>query len=128
MAGGKGPKAKGDVYERELAHYLNTHVFDGNTVCHRAPLSGGGKSFFSGGDSDLNGTPKVWIEAKRTERFAPYTALEQARRGLAGRTRSDFPVVISRRNRIPTGESLVVMRLDDWIAFYRAYLAQENVP
>lgn len=124
MPGGKAPKRRGDQYELELAHYLNTHVFDGEVVVNRAPLSGGGKSFFDGGEADLNGTPHIWVEAKRTERFSPYAALEQAERGLAGRSRQLMPVAISRRNRIKTGDSLVVMRLDDWLHFYRAILAQ----
>jgi hypothetical protein len=127
MPGGKSPKAKGSRFEVELAHYLNTHVFDGEVVVHRAPLSGGGKSFFSGGEADLNGTPHIWVEAKRTERFSPYAAIEQAERGLAGRKRSLLPVVVSRRNRAKTGESLVVMRLDDWLHLYRAILNLENL-
>jgi hypothetical protein len=87
-------------------------------------LSGGGRNFLGGGAADLTGTPTIHAECKRTEKFSPYAAMEQAEKGLTGRACPDMPVVFTRRNRIPTGDSLVVMRLDDWAKFYAAYLAQ----
>lgn len=124
---GKGPKRKGDAYERELAAYLNEHVF-GREAVYRAPLSGGGRQFFGGGgSSDLTGTPFVWVEAKRTERFSPYEAITQAERGIAGKKAQEVPVVVTRRSRIDTGESLVVMRLADWSELYRAFLTLKGV-
>lgn len=119
----RGAKRKGDEYERELASYLNNHLFGGKDVVFRAPLSGGGRQFTGGGgSSDLVGTPDVWVEAKRTERFQPYEAMAQAERGVAGKRCLDFPVVVTRRSRMATEESLVVMRMADWLELYRAFL------
>lgn len=122
MARLRRPKQKGDGYERELAAYLNEHLFDGREQCARAILSGGGRQFAGGGGSDLTGVPGFWVEAKRTERFTPYEAMAQAEKGIAGKSSPDLPVVISRRSRMKTGESLVVMRLDDFIPLLRAVL------
>lgn len=121
----KGAKAKGDAYEREIAHYMNDRLFGGREQVYRAPLSGGGRQFVSGGGSaDLIGTPEVWVEAKRTEKFQPYAAMEQAETGIRGKRAPEKPVVISRRSRVATGDSLVVMRLDDWLDLYAALLSQ----
>jgi hypothetical protein len=121
----RGSKKKGDNYERELAKFFNDCLFGGRDVVFRAPLSGGGRQFAGGGGSaDLSGAPAVWVEAKRTETFSPYRALEQAEKGIKGKAAADLPVVVSRRSRMPTGSSLVVMRLDDWMRLYHAYLTQ----
>lgn len=120
----KSPKAKGDAYERELAHYLADAL--GISVISRAPLSGGGRNVTGGGSADLVGLPGVWVEAKRTERFSPYAALEQADRGRLASNCPDFPLIVSRRNRMRTGESLAVLRLDDLIPLLRAWLRQEG--
>jgi Holliday junction resolvase len=116
-------KSKGDNYEREISAYINEHT---GLQSFRAPLSGGGKQFSVGnitaGSADIVGTPAIWPECKRTERFTPYEAIAQAERGIAARNSTEMPVVFTRRNRVPTGQSLVVMRLDDWLKFYKAYL------
>lgn len=119
----RGSKAKGDNYERELAKYLNDFLYGGDDIIFRAPLSGGGRTNnLGGGAADLSGTAEIWVEAKRTERFSPYAAMEQAEAGIEGRRSDDMPVVVSRRNRMKTEESLVVMRMEDWIVLYSAYL------
>lgn len=124
---GRSPKNKGDRYERELAAWLNTHVYGKVERCSRAPLSGGGRHFlFGGGNADLVGTPKVWVEAKRTERFQPYVAIEQAEKGILGKESLDVPVVVSRRNRMSMEESLVVMRLGDWSRLYSSWLLEHG--
>ena len=115
-------KRKGDGYERELAKWLNHWLFGDKPQVQRAPLSGGGANLFGGGLPDLNGTPFVWVEAKRTEKFSPYAALEQAEAGIEKSNSSDIPVVVSRKNRMDTSESLVVMRLGDWLPMYKAFL------
>jgi len=115
-------KNKGDGYERELAAHFNEALYGGLPRIFRAPLSGGGRSLLGGGQADLTGTPEVWVEAKRTEKFSPLEAMRQAERGIAAANSPDFPVVINRRNHTKTGDSLVVMRLDDWLALYRLYL------
>jgi hypothetical protein len=129
---GRSGKRKGDGYEREIAGYLNDNVLGGNCA-FRAPLSGGGRSFshgvdpsIRGGSADLIGTPGVWVEAKRVEAFAPYKAMDQAECGIEGRKSQDIPVVVTRRNRIGTEDSLVVMRLKDWAEFYKAWLGRQQ--
>jgi Holliday junction resolvase len=115
-------KSKGDAYERELATYLNEQVF-GEEQCQRAPLSGGGKSgIVIAGGADLVGTPDVFIEAKRVERLNVRDAMRQAERNIDRSSTSDVPVVITRRNREATGDSLVVMRMKDWKKLYRQFL------
>tara|TARA_R110002153_G_scaffold21445_3_gene71513 strand:+ start:1273 stop:1692 length:420 start_codon:yes stop_codon:yes gene_type:complete len=115
-------KNKGDGYERELAKYFNEVLYDGADRIFRAPLSGGGRSLHGAGSADLVGTPLIWVEAKRTERYSPYPAVQQAEAGIEAIKGSDIPVVVNRKNRMQTGESLVTMRLDDWMKLYAAYL------
>lgn len=116
-------KRKGDDYERELAAYINDKV---GIQCFRAPLSGGGKVGMVGG-TDILGAPELFIEAKRVERLNFHDALRQAE-GNVGKTASqDRPVVINRRSREPTGRSLVLLRLDDFLELYRGYLVRHGV-
>lgn len=119
---GRGMKAKGDAYERDIARLLDAALFASRGQVHRAPLSGGGRNIGGGGRADIVGTPAIWIEAKRTERFSPYEAMAQAERGIAASRAPEMPVVITRRNRMPDPTSLVVMRLHDWLALYATYL------
>ncbi len=114
--------AKGNGYENELAQYLSEKT---GIYVSRSPLSGGGLKDVQ--MADLYGTPEIWVEAKRTERANVYAAMEQAERGIAARDNDDAPVVITRKNNVPTGKSLVVMRLDDWTVLYRAYLIWSGV-
>jgi Holliday junction resolvase len=118
----RGAKGKGDNYERELATYFNESLFNGSNVIFRAPLSGGGRNLSGGGSADLTGTPHIWVEAKRTEKLRLYEALHQAEKGIREARSPDFPVVINRRSRMKTGESLTIMRLDDWLNMYRTAL------
>ena len=121
--GGKFGKRKGDGYERELAKYLDQKLFGTTGQISRMPLSGGGSHLGGGGRADLLGTPTVWVEAKRTEKFSPYAAMAQAENGLAAsKTKGEVPVVISRKNNMPTADSLVVMKLSDWIELYSEWL------
>jgi len=120
---GRGAKAKGSQFERELAAYLNEKV---GINARRALLSGGGRNE---GGSDLDGTPLIHVEAKRTETFAPYAAMEQAEAAIS-RLKSEppVPVVIQRRNNMKTGDAMVVMRLDHWLEMYRSHLLNRGVP
>lgn len=115
-------KRKGDDFERELATYLNERL---RIASYRAPLSGGGKVGMYGG-SDVLGAPDLFIEAKRVERLNFHAALKQAEDNKVKTQSPDFPVVINRRNREPTGRSLVLLRLDDFIQLYRHYLHGEG--
>jgi len=119
-------KNKGDGYERELAAHFNDVLHAGSPRVCRTPLSGGGRSLLGGGQADLTGTPGIWVEAKRTEAFRPLEALRQAERGIAAAQCPDSPVIINRRNRSTTGDSLVVMRLSSWMTLYRAYLLSQG--
>jgi Holliday junction resolvase len=123
----RGAKAKGDRYERELAQHFNEKLFNGEDKIFRAPLSGGGRNIGGGGQADLTGTPKVWVEAKRTERFQPYQAMEQAEKGIQASRCPDFPVVINRKSQVKTEDSLVCMRLSDWLSMYGVYLKSIGV-
>jgi Holliday junction resolvase len=115
---GRGMKAKGDAYERELAAHIN-----GSTGLNsgRAPLSGGGKVGIAGG-ADLLGTPFLFVEAKRTERLNVREALRQAETNIRKTKSPEAPIVITRMNREATGDSLIVMRLDSFLEVYRSHL------
>ena len=117
-------KRKGDGYERELAKWLDFMLFANAGNVQRAPLSGGGRYVGGGGRADLIGTPTVWGEAKRTEKFQPYAAMEQAETGIKNAGSDEMPVVMQRRNRMATEDSLVVMRLKDWVSLYSSWLKE----
>jgi len=116
-------KRKGDGYERELADYFNSNC---GLSCYRTPLSGGGRVGLTP-TADLTGTPQMFVEAKRVEKLNFHAALAQAE---ANRTRSnleeEITVVINRRSRMKTGESLCLLRLDDLLRLYNAYLKAEG--
>jgi len=109
---------KGSNYERELACYINTAT---GLEASRAPLSGGGLVDMPA-ICDIIGTPGLFIEAKRVERLNSRRALEQAERNATESYAPEHPVVIERRNYERTGDSLVHMRLDDFLELYKHYL------
>lgn len=121
-------KRKGDGYERELAKWLDRRLFGGEGKVTRAPLSGGGSYITGGGRADLIGTPDLWVEAKRTEKFQPYQAMQQAETGIHKSDTPEMPVVMQRRNNMKTQDSLVVMRLNDFAFIYEGYLMQYGWP
>ncbi len=116
--GGRSSKNKGDNYERELAAYINEST---SIQSFRAPLSGGGHVGLSGG-ADLMGTPHLFVEAKRVERLNFHAAMNQAETNKIKTNSPEHPIVITRRNRMKTGESLCVLRLDDFLEMYKVYL------
>ena len=111
-------KRKGDNFERELAAYFQDEL---NLPAFRAPLSGGGNVGMAGG-ADVLGVPGLFIEAKRVEKLNFMDALRQAETNKQKTRSPEVPVVINRRNRMTTGESLVLLRLDDFLTFYAHYL------
>ena len=115
-------KRKGDGYERELAQYLRDAL---GIDCYRAPLSGGG-FVIAGGTADLVGTPLLFVEAKRTEKISVRAALRQACRNKTTTNSPETPIVITRQNRMTTGESLVVLTLDDFLPYYQAALEKHG--
>jgi hypothetical protein len=114
----KAHKRKGDAYERELAAYINDAT---GLNCSRAPLSGGGKVGMHG-TADLIGTPALFVEAKRVERLNFHDALRQAETNISKTNSMCMPLVVNRRSRMKTGESLCLLRLDDLLKLYRCYL------
>jgi Holliday junction resolvase len=107
----KGARNKGSNYEREVASYLSEKL---SLDVKRALLSGGGRHT---GAADLEGLPGISAELKRVEKLNVYDAMKQANEA-AVRT-GDTPVVITRRNGVETGDSLVVMKLSDWVKLYK---------
>ena len=117
-------KNKGSGYEREVAEYLSAVL---GIDVKRTPLSGSVSMFLGYGAADLSGTPDLWCELKRVERFNPHAALAQAKRGSLAHGAVDMPVVITRRNRQALDESLCVIELKDFARLYSAYLALTGV-
>ena len=122
---GKAPKRKGDGYERELAKYFNEKIFNGEEIVQRAPLSGGGAVKSSGG-SDLKNTPYIYVEAKRTEKFQIHQSMKQVEENIKISNSKDIPLVITRRNRTETGDSLCVIKLDDFLNMYQLLIDNEK--
>jgi len=116
----RGSKQKGDDYEREVAEYLNGKLF-GRQVVRRRLLSGGGRADSS---SDLENTKPFHMELKRTERLQIHEALNQAIMGSVNT--KGIPVVVSRSSRTQTEDSLVVMRLKDFVKVAGHHIVEEN--
>ena len=114
-------KRKGDNFERELAAYINEST--GIKTAYRAPLSGGGKVGMVGG-ADLIGVPGLFIEAKRVERLNFHEAMRQAEGNIIKTNSPETPIVVNRKNRMKTGDSLCLLRLDEFIKFYKSYLRE----
>lgn len=119
---GRGMKQKGDNYERELAAYINEHT---SLQSFRAPLSGGGHVGLSGG-ADILGVPSLFIEAKRVERLNFHDAMRQAETNIEKTQSDDVAIVMNRKNRMKTGDSLCLLRLDDFLVFYNAFLREKG--
>lgn len=115
---GRASVNRGKVYEREIAKHcsdqLGIHV---GRVCSTTKLEDDYQ-----GDYDLFGLRGLAPECKRTERLDLAKAWSQAVKNAG----PNVPCVISRRNRIKTGDSFVHLRLDDFLVFYRAWLAQQG--
>jgi len=116
-------KNKGDNYERELARWLNENVY-GDNRAERAPLSGGGSVNMVAGGADLLGTDHIFVEAKRVERLPWRDALAQAERNAGHRRTEQTPLVITRRNREATEDSVCFLRLKDFKKYYQSYLRE----
>lgn len=116
---GRSPKAKGSRYELELAKHLTDNL--GIPVA-RTSLT---QQVFNKrqGNCDLIGLPGLSPECKRVEALNIRAALRQA---TTNATPSTVPVVITRRNRETTGQSMVALTLDDFLPMYRAWLHQQG--
>lgn len=120
---GKAPKRKGDRMERALAAYFRENA---NVPAFRMPLSGGGKVVQGSGGADLLGTPMLFVESKAVERLNFHEAMRQAIGNARKTGRPDIPMVVNRRSRQSFDDSLVALRLQDFIRLYRALLFVEG--
>ena len=107
---GRGARIKGAAFERLLAKY-----FTDNT-----PLEakrGIGQTRSGGSEISDVDMPVIHVEAKRHKRCNIKAALRQAidDANINGK----IPVAITKDDR---ADILCTMRLDDWIAFFNAYL------
>ena len=112
-------KTKGDNFERELSAYVNEQT---GLETFRTPLSGGGREA-GPAMSDVTGTPGLGIEAKRVEKLNFPLALRQAGKNAGV---NEAPVVINRRNHQAIGQAYVLLHLDGFLEFYRAWLRVEG--
>jgi hypothetical protein len=110
-------KDKGRAFEHEISNYLNEKL---GLQSSRALLSG---SWSGGSGADLQGTPHLHVEAKRTEALNVKAHLRQAVAAVEKRNSAELPAVITRQNRMATGDSLVVLRLCDFVKMYGAFLS-----
>lgn len=115
MVSGAGCKAKGAEYERSLAAYIAERIPSLSprrmVNCHDGNWKG---------QKDLAGLPGIAPECKRVEALNFRDAMRQAERNAPA---GEVPVVITRRNREATGDSLVVLRLDAFLDMYAAWIA-----
>lgn len=108
---GKMSRDKGKRYERELASIFREY---GYKDAHRTSQYCGN----TGDASDVVGLPGIHIEAKHQERIQIYDWMAQAIHDSA--KSGDMPTVFFRKNH---AETLVCMRLEDWINLYKEWEA-----
>lgn len=100
-------KRKGARYEREVASVLREYGYDARRTAQYC-----GKSEES---ADVVGLPYMHIECKHyANRAFDYDWIDQARRDANDR----IPIVIHRTD---NHDSLVTMRIDDFMKIYREY-------
>lgn len=114
-------KAKGDKFEREVAEYIATRT---GLPARRAPMSGSGGFTHLGDRRDLLGTPGFYIDCKRHERLEYKRHIFDVWNEHAAAKTDDIPAVITRRNQMETSDSLVIMRLSDFVDIYKRLLQQ----
>lgn len=103
-------KDKGARYEREVAAALRDY---GYLTRRTAQYCGN-----TGEAADVIGLPGIHIECKHVEAMRLYDWIAQAVRDAKAAGGNALPVVIHRKN---NAESLVTMRLVDWIQLYRGW-------
>lgn len=106
-------KQKGARYERELASRLRDLGYE----CRRTAQYCGN----TGDASDVVGLSGIHIEAKHQEQLRIYEWMAQAIHDSA--KSGNKPAVFFRKNNC---ETLVCMRLEDWIELYREWEAGRN--
>lgn len=106
-------KQKGARYERELVSLLKGH---GYQTRRTAQYCGN-----TGEAADVIGLKGIHIEAKHQERIQIYDWMAQAIND--SQKSGNLPAVFFRKNHC---ETLVCMRLDDWIELYREWEAGQG--
>lgn len=103
---GRMSREKGKRGERECAELLRAHGFQAER----------GRQYSGSPDSPdvRHDIPGIAIEVKRTERFALYPAIEQARQDARA---GDIPCVFHRQNGRPWA---VVLLAEDFLTIMRA--------
>jgi Holliday junction resolvase len=109
-------REKGKRFERELAGKLRAAGYpDARRTAQYCGNSG--KAY------DIEGVPGIAIEAKHREKMALYDWIAQAVRDSEGS--GLLPVVMHRKN---NAETLVTMRLTDWLEVFREWSQNVQVP
>lgn len=109
-------KAKGTKFEVEIRGYAN-QVLGALTTVYR-PAQEGHKDV-----GDLHGVSPFIIQAKNWRDLV--AALREGVDGAvkqAGHAGERWGVAVVKRARRPTSDAYAVMRLSDWLEFYREYL------
>lgn len=107
-------KQKGSRYERELASKLRDYGYDARRTAQYCGNTGDA--------SDVVGLPGIHIEAKHQEKIRIYDWMSQA---IHDSSKSGSrPAVFFRKNNC---ETLVCMRLDDWMQLYREWEAGQEI-
>lgn len=104
-------REKGKRYERELAKKLTEYGYN----CRRGQQFCG-----ANGDADVVGLDGIHIEAKHQEKMMLYDWVSQSVRDA---NEDEKPTVFHRKNNC---ETLVTMRLTDWIDLYRSWEAERS--
>lgn len=110
MMGKINSKQKGARYERQLASELKDYGYDTRRTAQYCGNTGDA--------SDVVGLKGIHIEAKHQERIQIYDWMAQAIHDSAENGRGDIPAVFFRKN---NAETLVCVRLDDFMKLYREY-------
>jgi len=108
---GKGARAKGANFERDLAKYFNSHFQNMDAKRGLGQTRGGGEEI---ADVEIG---HIHIEAKRHKKCNIKAALEQA--STDSQNKDKFPVAITKDDRKPI---LVTMYIDDWINLFKSYV------
>lgn len=103
-------KQKGKRYERELASKLREYGYEARRT---AQFCGN-----TGDASDVVGLDGIHIEAKFQQKIQIYDWMAQAIHDSAENGKGNLPAVFFRKN---NAETLVTMRLEDWIELYREW-------
>lgn len=103
-------KQKGARYEREIASKLREFGYEARRT---AQFCGN-----TGDASDVVGLDGIHIECKHCEQFHIYNWMAQAIHDSGENKKGNLPAVFFRKN---NAETLVTMRLEDWIQLFREW-------